>query len=492
MTWPPHPRLYEINTCIWLRELSRKYVRSITLLNVPPQEWDVIARLHMDAVWFMGVWERSPSGLAIARNSRSLMSDCRRVLPDLTEQDYIGSPYCVRRYVVDSAFGGLEGLAEARKQLIARGLRLMLDFVPNHVAPDHPWIDEHSEYFVSGDFAELSQRPDAFIERNGRIYACGRDPFFPAWSDVVQLNAFQQGLRRAASDTLLSIAMQCDGVRCDMAMLLLNVIFERTWGKRVGPRPETDYWSDVIGKVRAQHNRFIFVAEAYWDLEWELQQQGFDFCYDKRLYDRLELGEAEPIRQHLQGALSYQRCLVRFIENHDEPRAAATFFAEKHRAAAIVSMTLPGAKLLHEGQLQGRQTRVPVFLTRRPDENPDPGLERFYAVLLKHTAQEPLRSGEWTLCECLGWSDNMTCRNLLTWGWRRGAAHSLVIVNFSAAIAQGRVQVPWSGIASRTWQLTDLFTERRYDRSGDEMLDLGLFVSLEPWGWHLFSLEALP
>lgn len=490
MTWPLHPRIYEINTCVWLRELSRKYARSITLKNVPSQEWDAIARLHMDAVWLMGVWERSPAGLAIARSSRSLISDCLRVLPDMSEEDLIGSPYCVRRYVVDPAFGGPEGLEAARKHLIARGLRLILDFVPNHLAPDHPWIDEHPEYFVSGNPAELSQHPDAFIERNGRVYACGKDPYFPAWSDVVQVNAFQQALRRAASDTLLSIAMQCDGVRCDMAMLLLNVVFERTWGERVGPKPETDYWPGVIGRVRAQHSPFVFIAEAYWDLEWELQQQGFDYCYDKRLYDRLERGEAEPIRQHLQGALSYQRRLVRFLENHDEPRAATTFTADKHRAAAIVSMTLTGAKLIHEGQLEGRRNKVPVFLARRPDEPPDPGLERFYAWLLKHTSHEPLRNGEWVLCECEGWTDNMTCRNLLAWGWRKGEAHVLVIVNFSNISSQGLVRIPWSGIASRKWQLTDLFTDRRYDRSGDEMLESGLYVSLEPWGWHLFALEA--
>lgn len=492
MTWPSHPRFYEINARIWLGELSRKYARSITLMNVPHHEWDEIARLHVDAVWFMGVWERSAAGLAIARNNLSLMSDCRRVLPDLTDRDLVGSPYCVRRYAVDEVLGGSEGLAEARKQLIARGLCLILDFVPNHVAPDHSWIDDHPEYFVDGDYADLTQHPDSFIERKGHIYACGRDPYFPPWPDVIQLNAFQPGVRQAASETLLGIAAQCDGVRCDMAMLLLNVIFEWTWGERAGLKPKTDYWPTVITSVRAQYEQFIFIAEAYWDLEWELQRQGFDYCYDKRLYDRLEHGEAEPIRQHLQGALSYQRCLVRFLENHDEPRAAATFLGQKHRAAAIVSMTLPGATLLHEGQLQGRRTRVPVFLARRPDEVLDHDLERFYVSLLQCTEQEPFRSGEWTQWECLGWSDNMTCKNLLAWGWRKDTAQCLVIVNFSPLTSQARVRVTWSSMASKTWRLTDLFTEQEYERSGEEMLAPGLFVSLEPWAWHFFSLEALP
>ena len=230
MAWSSHPRIYEINTWVWLSELSRKHARPITLGKVPSQEWDGIAQLHVDAVWFMGVWERSPDGLAIARTNPSLMKDCLRALPDLTDPDIVGSPYCVRRYVVDAALGGPDGLAEARKQLSARGLRLMLDFVPNHVAPDHPWVGEHPEYFVRGSRVDLERDPASFLERAGQVYACGRDPYFPAWPDVLQLNAFDPGLRRAATETVLDIAGQCDGVRCDMAMLFINSIFERTWG----------------------------------------------------------------------------------------------------------------------------------------------------------------------------------------------------------------------------------------------------------------------
>ena len=175
------------------------------------------------------------------------------------------------------------------------------------------------------------------------------------------------------------------------------------------------------------------MAEAYWDLEWELQQQGFDYCYDKRLYDRMEHGDVEPVRQHLQGDPEFERRLVRFLENHDEPRAAATFPPDKHRAAAVVVLSLPGAKLLHEGQFQGRRTRVTVFLARRPEETPDLDLERFYETLLQQTAEEPFRSGEWTMCECTGWPDNMSCRNLLAWCWKKQTARCLVIVNFSGA-----------------------------------------------------------
>ncbi|MGH7259028.1 MAG: alpha-amylase, partial [Nitrospiraceae bacterium] len=165
---------------------------------------------------------------------------------------------------------------------------------------------------------------------------------------------------------------------------------------------------------------FVFIAEAYWDLEGELLRQGFGYCYDKRLYDRLEHGDVELVRQHLLAEPGYQRRLVRFLENHDERRAAAAFPADKHRAVAVAVLSLPGAKLLHEGQFQGRRTRVPVFLRRRPEEAPD--LDHFYHDLLRQTAQEPFQTGEWSLCECSGWPDNMSCRNVLAWCWKRGSS----------------------------------------------------------------------
>jgi hypothetical protein len=174
----------------------------------------------------------------------------------------------------------------------------------------------------------------------------------------------------------------------------LNQIFERTWGSRAGQRPATEYWVDVISAIKKAHPDFLFVAEAYWDLEWELQQQGFDYCYDKRLYDRLEHDPAESVRLHLCADLAYQKKLVRFIENHDEPRAASTFSLEKERVAAITTSTLAGAKLFHEGQFEGRKVKLPVFLGRRPEEPVDPDLRAFYYKLLKAIHTPAFREGE--------------------------------------------------------------------------------------------------
>src|SRR4051794_35498960 len=483
-----HPFVYEINTWVWLDELGARLGQPIGLADVPAAEWDAIAALGFDAVWLMGVWERSPAGIAIALQDPPLTGSFRDALPDVTDADVVGSPYCIRDYVVAAHLGGPGGLEGARGALAQRGLGLILDFVPNHVAPDHGWTESHPEYFVQGGDEDLQRDPASFVRVGDRVIANGRDPFFAAWPDVVQLNAFSPDLRRAVIDTLSRIAEQCDGVRCDMAMLMMNDVFERTWGERAGARPETDYWPLVIGAIKERHPDFLFAAEAYWELEYALQQQGFDYCYDKSLYDRLEHQDADSVHGHLSCDVGYQRKLVRFVENHDEPRAATAFPSAKGRAAAVLTLSQTGLKLVHEGQLDGRKVRLPVFLARRPDEEPDLELHSFYERLLGALRDDVFRTGEWALGARRGWEGNETWRNLIAWGWRDGGPRKLVVVNLGDAPASGHVSLPWDDLRGRKWRLDDAASGDSYDRSGDDLRD-GLYVALDPWGWHFFDLH---
>jgi hypothetical protein len=233
------------------------------------------------------------------------------------------------------------------------------------------------------------------------------------------------------------------------------------------------------------------MAEAYWDLEWELQQQGFDFCYDKKLYDRMEHGDAENVRLHLLADLPYQEGMVRFIENHDEPRAAATFPDGKGQAAAVAILTLTGAKLLHEGQFEGMKVRLPVFLGRRPAEPLDQDLAAFYGRLLKEINRDVFRNGKWQLCERTGWPDNQSCQNILAWCWVKEDDRYLIVINFHQEAAQALVRIPWDGLRERTWRLNDLLSGEIYDRSGEDFRDAGLYVDLKPWEYHFFQVQAL-
>jgi hypothetical protein len=493
MAWPNHPFIYEINTWAWLHDLSSRLQRQVTLDTVPTEEWDRLASFGFHGIWLMGVWARSPAGTQIALDDPDLRREFQQALPDFTPADVAGSPYCVRSYSVDRHLGGPDGLAQARKALATRGLRLVLDFVPNHVATDHPWASEHPEYFVQGSEEDLNLDPTAFIRVEGNILARGRDPYFPPWQDVVQLNAFHPQLRSAAAETVSSIAAQCDGMRCDMGMLLINEIFRQTWGERAGPVPATEYWTDVIGAVRARHPEVLFIAEAYWDREWDLQQLGFDYCYDKRLYDRLVHEDAESVRGHLHADLEYQNRLVRFLENHDEPRAASTLAPlARERAAALAISTLPGAKLLHEGQFEGWRTRLPVFLRRRPPESTDENLLQFYENLLNVVAQRNALEGDWTQCEASGWPDNQTCRNLLGWCWYSPEERRLVVINYSDRPAQGRIHLPWHDLAGTQWRLDDRLNRTRFERNGREMQEQGLYVDLPAWGTHYLEFSAGP
>jgi glycosidase len=488
--WRRNPAIYEINTWVWLAELGKQNGNFVELGSVPGEEWDAIAELGFDAVWLMGVWERSPAGISIANRNRGLLDDFRRALPDFHPLDNVGSPYCVRRYEVDQLLGGRGGLATARAELARRGMRLILDFVPNHVAPDHPWTAQHPEYFIHGNADDARRDPASFLESGGNVYACGRDPYFPAWPDVLQLNAFDPGLRRTAAATLADIAAQSDGVRCDMAMLMLNSVFERTWGQRAGQMPPEEYWASVIPQTRQRRPDFLFIAEAYWDLEWELQHQGFDFCYDKRLYDRLEHDQPENVRLHLCADLNYQSKLVRFLENHDEPRAASVFPAARQKAAALMIATLPGARLFHEGQLEGRTVRPPVFLGRRPNERPDGELRAFYEELLKTVAQPVFHDGKWSLCERTGWPDNQSYLNLVAWSWALEDTRYLIIANLSDRRSQARVRTPWTDLGGDTVSLVDAFSSVRFERRGDEMHGEGIYVELGPWECHFLRCQG--
>ena len=272
--------------------------------------------------------------------------------------------------------------------------------MPNHVAPDHPWVTTRPELLVNGGEADIEAEPAAWVRAAGHILAHGRDPYFPPWPDVVQLDAFSPALRAATVRTLSDIAGQCDGIRCDMAMLMTNQVFAKTWGGRTGQEPGEEFWPTVIAALRSLHPEIVLVAEAYWDMEWTLQQQGFDFCYDKRLYDRIVGRDVAGVRGHLRADLAYQSRLVRFLENHDEPRIAGLLPATPNGPRRWPSRPsrAPPCGTRHSSRAGARP---PVFLSRRPPNRPTP-LASWYRRLLAIVASHRVRAGDWQLLEVAG------------------------------------------------------------------------------------------
>jgi Alpha amylase, catalytic domain len=485
-----YPSLYQINTRVLTYDLGQTIGRPATLDDISDRYLDQLATQGFEWIWFLGVWQTGVASREVSRKLPNLQQEFRELLPDFTTDDICGSCFAITAYEVHQDFGGNAALERLRARLRDRGLKLMLDFIPNHTALDHPWVSQHPEYYIQSDEAHLQQQPQNYIRINvgGKplIFAHGRDPYFPGWSDTLQLNYAQPAFQKAMLQELQKVADRCDGVRCDMAMLILPDVFEKTWGQR--PEP---FWPKATAAIHSARPDFIFMAEVYWDLEWTLQQQGFDYTYDKRLYDRLRQGQARPVREHFLADIDFQRKSARFLENHDEPRAAATFPLEQHRAAAVVTFLCPGLRFFHDGQFEGRTKHVPVHLRRRPAEKPNRALVEFYANLLDCVNLPIIRDGAWQLLNCKSaWDGNWTVDCFVCFAWHSSNERIIVVVNYAPNQSQCYLQLPFDDISGKPILLRDLMSEGAYERDGSDLAAHGLYLDLPPWGYNVFHVTS--
>lgn len=523
MTHPRYPSLYQINARVWLTELSRTLGRHATLDDIPDAALDQFALQGFDWIWLLSVWQTGPAAQAVSRANPGWRREFEETLPDLKDEDIAGSGFAIQGYTVHRDLGGDAALARLRERLTRRDLKLMLDFVPNHMAPDHPWVEQHPDYFVAGTEIDLARSPHNFFRvptknagwdsvptasssstRSGqspnlracvpaqtgsRLFAHGRDPYFDGWPDTIQLNYGNPVLQEAMIGELTRIAGQCDGLRCDMAMLVLPEVFERTWGIQAEL-----FWPKATESVRRAHPNFQFMAEVYWDLEWTMQHQGFDYAYDKRLYDRLHEHHARPVREHFWAGLDFQDKLARFLENHDEPRAAATFSRDVHEAAAVITFLSPGLRFFHQGQFEGRHKRISPHLVRAPAEPIDTELSEFYSRLLTALRLPAVRDGNWQLVECRpAWDGNPTHDCFIAFAWEKSPAERVIAaVNYSDHQSQTKLRLPFATESNKTHRFQDLLHNACYDRPGTELSNNGLFVDLPAWGSHVFSITTVP
>lgn len=490
-SYRPHPHLYEINTWVWLEELSAKLGRYVALRDVPDEQWDRLRSLGFDFVYLMGVWQRSAIGRRIFSTNPAEFPQFDAALPGWRMADVVGSPYSIQNYVPDGRIGTFADLNETRQKLRSRGMGLILDFVPNHTGFDHPWIQQFPERYVLGSEQDFRRNPDAFylIEKEGGsvlFVARGKDPYFAPWRDVAQLNYLNPECRAGMMETLKSIAQYCDGVRCDMAMLVTNEVFDRTWGNILHSwtPPATEFWQEAT----AQLPEFVWLAEVYWDMEWRMQQLGFKFTYDKRLYDRLSGADPSEVRAHLRADISYQSKLARFLENHDEPRAAATFPREKRAATALMLSTLPGMRFYHHGQLEGRKIRVPMPLARAAEEPLDRATLVAYEQILSLANDDVFHSGEWKLLDVRSAGDE-SCNDLIAYRWRNGNAASVIVVNLGNRAAQGMVQSDDTGISKRCIY-RDVLTGNQFIHDRATIMREGFYVKLGAYQMHAFMVQA--
>lgn len=487
----PHPHIYEINTWPWLERLSAAAGRRVTLGTVPDNEWDRLRSFGFDAIYLMGVWRRSALSRQVARSETGLFQRYDRALPGWTPDDIVGSPYSIREYTPDPHLGTWRDLDKTRRALNDRGMLLILDFVANHTGFDHPWITSHTHRYVTasveqfraapGDFRAVEGSPD-----NGAFYiACGRDPYFPPWTDVAQLNYFEQNTRAAMIAQLADIAEHCDGVRCDMAMLVLDDVFARTWGTLVGRTdPPGEFWSEVRGELPD----LLLIAEAYWDLEGRLQRLGFSLTYDKRFYDAVVAGDGQALRARLGAPREFQRACVRFLENHDEPRSYEVFGAKRIESAATLHAAAPGARMFYDGQLEGRTRYSPVQLRTWADESQQPELTAMYKRLLHCVDHSVFHDGDWVVLEVHPAGDISHERLVALW-WHGGGEFRLVVANLGEVDAQGFVRLP-GGLPPGDAPLLfdDQLRPQQYQRDRSDLERHGLHVQLAGGHAHVFRV----
>lgn len=372
--------IYELNTRVFCIE------ERCTLKNFPKKFFESPEYLAADAIWLMGIWEKSPNSIQIVRRDEGDNHNFLRILQDLKKEDMIGSPYAIYNYEPNPLVAeSWEEISDFRDRLHRDKKRLILDFVPNHMAMDTPLLDQHPDLFLSKEMNIICK--NSFLHKN-KIYFYGRDPHFDGWSDTVQWDFSKQGTFALHLDILTKISLVCDGVRCDMAMLMDPQVFYKTHGKYALP-----YWKPLISEIKSMHPEFQFIAEVYWDMEYYMQTLGFDFTYDKKLYDKMKDISSSAVREHLLSNLEFQEHSMRFIENHDEERAYH-FFGQKSIHYFSLLCFLPGMILYHDGQPLGKEVRIPVQLARKPNEKPRIEIEKFYQRAFGQIKQR--KSNEYT------------------------------------------------------------------------------------------------
>ncbi len=482
-----HPRIYEINTRVWLKQLSIRLNRQINLDNIPPQEWLKIRNLGCDWVWLMGVWQKSLISQQLARQDSNLQIEYNKVLPDWCIEDIVGSPYAVKDYSLNYELGDEDSLNYTKDILHHYGIKLMLDFVPNHTACDHHWVFEHPEYYIQ----QQEENSITNLNIGNKYLAYGKDPNYAPWQDTLQLNYFNLEARNALILQLNKIASFCDGVRCDMAMLVTNDIFANTWKKELEEmeytKPEEEFWCHAISQNKSNKPKFQFVAECYWNTESMMQDQGFDFTYDKTLYDMLLDNNFQKINNFLNNQSNPYKWL-RFIENHDEKRAMLEFGEDRSKAAAILTSFLPGAWLLHQNQESGYKIKLPVQLVTQPQDEDNTKLAIFYRKvggIINKIFSSNYQKLEVNIA---GWDDNSSYLNLICLAWQNNESTYIIVINYSDSQSQGKIFFTQKDGVDKLC-FFDLVTNKEYSYDSNKIKNEGLFVDLLPWQFHIFEIK---
>lgn len=462
--------LLEITTRPFLRILSEKYSRPITKISeIPESEFDEWKKMGFEWIWMMGIWQIGEYGLNHDRTRPNKIQKYNEICPDWKPEDVIGSPYAIVSYTINPELGKEEDILWLRKQLNQRGMKLMLDFVPNHTAFDSIEItkDKKLEYFVhfpdNMDIKDANLTEEKFDELYGphKIAFAGSSGFKP-WTDVAQLNYMNEEMRNSRIQILLKMASQCDGIRCDVAFAVLNDIF---WGKwhfeleKCGyHKLKTEFWSDAISEVKKKYANCVFLAESNYDSDGSLGKCGFDYVYNRIIFTELEKTKPDYLTR-IRKVINDPEIsrYAQMIENHDEKRSLKTYSYDpkKEHCAAVICLTLPGLRLINQDQWCGYKYEIGVHLRRAVKEKPNEEFVSFYEKLFNILEKDILKDGNYSVNNENDFSKDSS---ILSWKYEKNGNFVSVFANFSDSPID--VMYKFNKANKSVNEVTDLFNNK--------------------------------
>ncbi len=505
--------LHLINTRIWINELKIKYNdQALTLSKVPKLEWEDLFKKY-NSFWFMGMYQPSDASRQHCKKwPGSVLYAKNDVNPDT---DIVASPFAIPDYLPN------KNIVQDWKEwdlvvdfLHENNKKVILDFVPNHVALDHPWSYSHPEYFIRGEEYQYHQNPSLYYsvvasDNQTYYYAHGKDPNYPQWADTLQLNYANPELQNAMECILLGddnkdgLMSHCDGIRCDMAMLLNPETFVRTWGYRnygghltsdeINYIYNNEFWNKIIPEVKRKSleekdSDFIFIAEAYWDFD--KLGQNFDVLYGKNFYDDLvslthENSKITPddIKNHINYLINGRKDgkrpykLALFTENHDEERSICKFGKEASMATAVITAFIPdNIFLINQGQDKGFKIRPPMQLDQPISTDiVDSNIKSFYNRLLQLKNSVLFQEGNWSVMPP-GYTEDpyiITQKVVL----ENSKITALVCTNISNRTSYSHIREINRDSKVKVSSITKDVDIQNFDKDRNG----GLFLKLDPW-----------
>jgi len=485
--WMARTVLIAKNAFVWLDQLSRASGRAITRLDqVPDEALAALARRGFNALWLIGLWERS-------RASQRIKQLCGN-------PEAVASAYSLYDYRIASDLGGSVAYDHFRARAGAHGIRLASDMVPNHMGIDSRWVIEHPERFLSlpeppypayrfdgpnlsddgrveikiedryydrTDAGVVFRRVDRWTGDTRYVYH-GNDGTSYPWNDTAQLDFTRADVREAVIQTILWVARQCSIIRFDAAMTLAKRHFHRLWfpepgsGGAIPSRAErgmsradfdaampVEFWREVVDRVAAEAPGTLLLAEAFWLMEgYFVRTLGMHRVYNSAFMIMLRDEDNAKYRQVIKNTLEFDpeilKRYVNFMNNPDERTAIDQFGnGDKYFGVCTLMATLPGLPMFGHGQVEGFTERYGMEYRRAYyDEHPDAGLvarhERQIAPLL-HRRELFAEARDFRLYDFFtdgGWVNE----DVFAYTNRRGDARSLVVYHNKYARTQGWVR----------------------------------------------------